>query len=83
MGDRGRRSDAGPLPVFIQIVCSTILKGAGIITIEDREILKAVKRRSQIIDKLAAIRLTAVFPTIAMAARMQWNDIFSVSIGSN
>lgn len=82
MEDRGRWSDAGPLPVFIQTVRSTILEGAGTITIEDREILKAVKGRSQIIFKLAAIRLTAVFPTIAMAARMQWN-IFSVSIGNH
>lgn len=83
MEHRGSWTDAGPRPVFIQTARSTSLRGAGTSTIEDRELFKAGKGTRQTIDKLAAIRLTAVFPTIAMAARVQRDGIFSVSIGNN
>lgn len=46
MEDRVRRPNSGPLLMIIQIVYSKILEGAGYITIDDREILKAVKERS-------------------------------------
>ena len=44
--DRVRKSNTGPLLRIIQIVNSSILEGAGNITIYDREILKAIREKS-------------------------------------
>lgn len=43
---RVRRSNTGPSLMIIWMVYSTILEGAGIITIDDREILKALREKS-------------------------------------